>query len=134
MPERLLVTGGSGFIGGHCVRAALDAGHAVRTTTRSLDGANRLRSRFEGGDRLEVVAADLLRSELGERAVKVPRRTLPTPLVRAVGRFVPSMVDVSAELGIPQQISTRALREVLRVEPRPAADVVLACARSLPVA
>lgn len=134
MPERLLVTGGSGFIGGHCVRAALDAGHAVRTTTRSLDGADRLRSRFEGCDRLEVVAADLLRSELGERSVKVPRRTLPTLLVRAVGRFFPRWSTCPRSSASPQQISTRALREVLRVEPRPAADAVLACARSLPVA
>ncbi|MFO0595006.1 MAG: aldehyde reductase [Myxococcaceae bacterium] len=32
----VLVTGGSGFIGGHVVLAALAAGHTVRTTVRSL--------------------------------------------------------------------------------------------------
>ena len=33
---RVLITGGSGFIGGWCVAKALDAGHDVRVTVRSL--------------------------------------------------------------------------------------------------
>ncbi|WP_092501660.1 NAD-dependent epimerase/dehydratase family protein [Agrococcus jejuensis] len=36
--DRVLVTGGSGFIAGHVVLAPLAAGHPVRTTIRSLDG------------------------------------------------------------------------------------------------
>ncbi len=32
----VLVTGGSGFIGGHCILQCLAAGHHVRTTVRSL--------------------------------------------------------------------------------------------------
>lgn len=38
---RVLVTGGSGFIGGWCVLAALDAGHDVRTTVRNVERAMR---------------------------------------------------------------------------------------------
>ena len=34
--ERVLVTGGSGFIGAHCILQLLAAGHRVRTTVRSL--------------------------------------------------------------------------------------------------
>ena len=33
--ELVLVTGGSGFLGAHCILALLDAGYRVRTTVRS---------------------------------------------------------------------------------------------------
>ena len=32
----VLVTGGSGFIGSHCILQLLSAGHRVRTTVRNL--------------------------------------------------------------------------------------------------
>jgi nucleoside-diphosphate-sugar epimerase len=65
MPQqRVLVTGGSGFIGGHVVLAALAQGHRVRTTVRSLDREGAVRASLtdagmKAGDRLEFVAADL---------------------------------------------------------------------------
>ncbi len=37
--SKILITGGSGFLGSHCIVAALAAGHEVRTTLRSLDKA-----------------------------------------------------------------------------------------------
>jgi len=37
MSERVLVTGGSGFIGAHCILQLLHEGYRVRTTVRSLD-------------------------------------------------------------------------------------------------
>ncbi|HET6452194.1 MAG TPA: aldehyde reductase, partial [Spirochaetia bacterium] len=63
--ERVLVTGGSGFIGGHCILQLLAAGHEVRTTVRSLRREPEVRAtlRAAGAGRLEAlsfVEADLL--------------------------------------------------------------------------
>lgn len=60
----VLVTGGSGFIGGWCVLAALDAGHDVRTTVRDLAKGGALRERLHAAadfddSRLTIVQADL---------------------------------------------------------------------------
>ncbi|MBS7540983.1 SDR family oxidoreductase [Ancylobacter lacus] len=42
--SKVLVTGGSGFLGGHCILAALAAGHEVRATLRNLDKESDVRS------------------------------------------------------------------------------------------
>src|SRR5580692_9156091 len=60
----ILVTGGSGFIGSHCILQLLATGHQVRTTLRSLKRENDVRSMLkEGGagkaDRLSFIATDL---------------------------------------------------------------------------
>ena len=60
----ILVTGGSGFIGCHCILRLLAAGHEVRTTVRNLKREADVRAMLkeggaEPGDRLSFVAADL---------------------------------------------------------------------------
>jgi nucleoside-diphosphate-sugar epimerase len=60
----VLVTGGSGFIGSHCILQLLEAGHRVRATVRNpqREGEVRLvlqRLGAETGDRLEFAIADL---------------------------------------------------------------------------
>jgi dihydroflavonol-4-reductase len=57
------VTGASGFIGLHCVRALLERGFRVRGTVRSQKSAETLRRALlplDAGERLEFAAAELL--------------------------------------------------------------------------
>jgi nucleoside-diphosphate-sugar epimerase len=64
MPQTVLVTGGSGFIGSHCILQLLAAGHQVRTTIRNLKREGDVLAMLkvggaEPGDRLSFFAADL---------------------------------------------------------------------------
>lgn len=62
--QRVLVTGGSGFIAGHCILQLLEQGYLVRTTVRSLSREPAVRAVLAdagmvNGDALSFVAADL---------------------------------------------------------------------------
>lgn len=62
--ELVLVTGGSGFVGAHCILQLLSAGHRVRTTVRSLAREADVRAMLQAGgapstEALSFVAADL---------------------------------------------------------------------------
>jgi nucleoside-diphosphate-sugar epimerase len=63
--ELVLVTGGSGFIGAHCILQLLDQGFRVRTTVRALDRKTQVRAMLKAGgsangDALSFAAADLM--------------------------------------------------------------------------
>src|SRR3954466_8328963 len=60
----VLVTGGTGFVGGWCIAELLNRGHTVRTTVRNVAREAAVRATVEragvdASDRLTVVAADL---------------------------------------------------------------------------
>ncbi|HWW19648.1 MAG TPA: aldehyde reductase [Steroidobacteraceae bacterium] len=60
----VLVTGGSGFIGGYCLLQLLASGHPVRTTVRNLSREGEVRATLrqagaDAGERLQFYAADL---------------------------------------------------------------------------
>jgi nucleoside-diphosphate-sugar epimerase len=61
--QTVLVTGGSGFLGGWCLVELLQRGYRVRTTVRDLARESEVRanvgSQVDVGDRLTVLAADL---------------------------------------------------------------------------
>jgi nucleoside-diphosphate-sugar epimerase len=63
--ELVLVTGGSGFVAGHCIRQLLDAGYRVRTTVRSLAREASVRATLKSagadpGAMLAFAVADLM--------------------------------------------------------------------------
>jgi dihydroflavonol-4-reductase len=72
--QTVLVTGGSGFLGGWCVIELLRRGYSVRTTVRSLSREAQVRaavgSEVDPGDRLAVLAADLTSDEGWAEAVR----------------------------------------------------------------
>lgn len=66
--ELVLVTGGSGFVGAHCIIQLLNAGYQVRATVRSLSRESEVRQMLrvggvEAGDRLSFAAADLMKDD-----------------------------------------------------------------------
>ncbi|GAA1495906.1 SDR family oxidoreductase [Paeniglutamicibacter kerguelensis] len=61
--ELVLVTGGSGFLGAHCIVALLERGYRVRTTVRSMDRQVEVWAALEmaglADAEVDIVAADL---------------------------------------------------------------------------
>ena len=93
--ELVLVTGGSGFVGSHCIVALLDAGYVVRTTVRSLAREQEVRDMVAAGgagagNRLQFVAADLTAdARLGRGGGRLhlrPARGLAVPARGPPGR------------------------------------------------
>ncbi|MET0725071.1 MAG: NAD-dependent epimerase/dehydratase family protein [Leifsonia sp.] len=81
--ETVLVTGGTGFIGAHCVVQLLQAGYRVRTTVRSLSRTDEVRALavaggvgVEAAAGIDVVAADLTADEGWTAAVDGARFVL----------------------------------------------------------
>ena len=73
--EKVLVTGGTGFVGSHCVLQLLRKGYAVKTTLRSMGRKNEVIEMLRTGgvtsfDKLEFIETDLTRDDNWDEAVR----------------------------------------------------------------
>lgn len=109
--ELVLVTGGSGFIGAHCIVQLLEAGYHVRTTVRSLQREADVRAMLkvggaDAGDRVSFVAADLLSDAGWPEAVAGCSYVL-----HVASPFPPTVPKDETELVVPAREGTlRVLR------------------------
>src|SRR5438067_2996399 len=111
--ETVLVTGGSGFLGGWCLVERLRGGYRARTTVRDLGRERAVRanvgSQVEVGDRLEVLAADLTKDQGRPEAIDGLDYVL-----HAASPFPSAQPKDPDELIVPARDGTlRVLRESL---------------------
>ena len=109
----MLVSGGSGFLGGWCVVELLRQGHAVRTTVRDLSREAEVRAmvatQVDAGERLDVRAANLLADDSWAEAVAGCDRVL-----HVASPFPPVQPKDPDELIVPAREGTlRVLRAAL---------------------
>jgi nucleoside-diphosphate-sugar epimerase len=93
-----------------------------------------------GGERFIAVARRLWMSEVaavlrdrldGTAAAKVPSRTVPNVVVRAMGLFDPGIRSIVGDLGKKVELSNEKARIRLGWSPRPVEDTIAECAESL---
>jgi dihydroflavonol-4-reductase len=114
MPDSVLVTGGTGFLGGHCIAALLERGYDVRTTVRSAARESAVRATLDAagvdaGSRLTVALADLESDDGWAEAVAGCRYVL-----HVASPFPPVQPADADELIVPARDgSLRVLRAAL---------------------
>jgi dihydroflavonol-4-reductase len=75
--------------------------------------------------------AEVLRSKLGDKAKKVPTRSVPNVLVRIIGWFDKAVGLIAPELGKSKNYSNEKAKSVFGFKPRTAEDSIVSCAESL---
>ncbi|HEV3228689.1 MAG TPA: NAD-dependent epimerase/dehydratase family protein [Solirubrobacteraceae bacterium] len=75
--------------------------------------------------------AEILRDRLGTAGAKVPRRTVPDLMVRAMGLFDPAVRSVVGELGQEVSYSNQKARDRVGWSPRPIEETIVDCANSI---
>src|SRR5919202_5002968 len=103
----VLITGGTGFLGGWCVVQALERGHAVRTTLRDLRREDAVRQAVakagaDPGDRLAVLSPDLTSDDGWAEAVAGCRHVL-----HVASPFPPEQPKDPDELIVPARDGAR---------------------------
>ncbi|MER7679185.1 NAD-dependent epimerase/dehydratase family protein [Streptomyces sp. NPDC096934] len=124
MPETVLVTGGTGYVGGWCVAELLRRGYRVRTTVRGHGKEQAVRdavgTQVDAQDRLEFAIADLTADEGWDAAVSGADFVLhvaspmggegadPAALVAAARDGALRVVRAAAEAAVRRVVMTSA--------------------------
>jgi dihydroflavonol-4-reductase len=100
---------------------------------RAMSSAEAGGKRFVAVRSFEWMAdvARVLREQLGPDAAKVPKRSVPDLVVRAMGLFDPSIRSVTGQIGRKQEYSSKQAEELLGWAPRPIEETIADCARSM---
>lgn len=93
-PQRVLVTGGAGFIGGNLVRRLLHFGYHVRVLDNFSQQDTISDLVEEEGDRLEIVRGDITDLDTCKRAVGKPGEVAIVFHLAAMSKVLPSLGDV----------------------------------------
>jgi dihydroflavonol-4-reductase len=101
----------------------------LRAMTAPAAGGERLIA-VESFQCMQQIAA-VLRDRLGEAAVRVPSRTVPNALVRAMAIFDPGIRSIVGQLGRRTEVSAEKARRLLDWQPRRIDETIVACAESL---
>jgi len=75
--------------------------------------------------------AESLRTDLGERGRRIPTRSMPNLVLKAMARFAPPLRNLIPMLGRTHVYTSEKAQRVLGFSPRPAAVTLLDCAQSL---
>jgi len=117
----ILVTGGTGFVGGWCIRLLLDRGYAVRTTVRDPRREPSVRSNFpDAGERLRIAVADLSSDEGWAEAIAGVSGVLhvaspmgggsdpkdPETLIRPAREGALRVLRAAIDAGVPRVVMT----------------------------
>ena len=106
------------------------AAHIAAMTAPGAAGQRFLVGTGEPAIAMKEIGA-ILKAELGEKASKVPTRTIPNVVVRLTALFRDEFKPVAADLGYVKRVSNDKTRTVLGITPRPARDAIVAAGRSM---
>ncbi|MDG4668031.1 NAD-dependent epimerase/dehydratase family protein [Mycobacterium sp. 236(2023)] len=106
------------------------AAHVAAMTAPGAEGQRFLVGTGEPAIAMKKIGATL-RAELGEKASKVPTRSIPDFVVRLTALFRDEYKSVAADLGYTKRVSNTKTRTVLGVTPRPAREAIIAAGRSM---
>jgi nucleoside-diphosphate-sugar epimerase len=109
--NRVLVTGGSGFIAGHCILQLLSSDHQVRTTIRSLSREASVRSVLGAAGMVNDYNLDFVSADLTRDAGWAEAMADVDYVLHVASPVQPGHVDDEDELIIPAREGTlRVLR------------------------
>jgi len=124
---KILITGGTGFVGSHVCRQLIEKGHHVRLLVRNPDKATAYFSQF-GGEGLEVVQGDITDQESVQKAVEgceaVVHAAAGTPMqIESVEKLfavnvggVKNVVRAALETGVKQIVCISSITAIFNTD------------------
>lgn len=103
--------------------------HVLALTTQEAAGHRVLLSNGPAWSMLDI--AGLLREQLGDSANRVPRRRMPSLMLRLLGRFNPGIRAIIPDLGRRRATSNEKARRLFGWRPRPSEDAIIAAGESM---